>query len=531
MKKWIKYILLVGLIAATSCADLDVENLNEPDKDRAIGTPDDLVGLASGTFRTVYNQLMEYNGLALGMGVMADWNSCSWGNAGMNDLSHEPRNIAFQNDLTYAYFPIIEDHWTEMYKAISAANDIINAIEVDGLELGDNGVLTAPVRAWCTFIQGVAHGYIGLSFDRGNIIDETTDLTALEFYPYEDVSLAGIEYLYETLDLIDAAGTFVLPETFVRGYGEDMDQDFFEQIVRTFLAKLLISWPRNGTEAQQIDWNEVLTVLTSGAGGLETDFNPDNDDVTWINNYLGYQRLSGWGRVDHRIINKMDPDYFSRWPNGSDWGSIGLSDDPGEAESDDARLETDFQYLPDNNFRPDRGHYHFSHYRFSRFDDWGVTWTGQSPFLLAWEAKLIEAEARLRTADKDGAIAILNDATGPRKVRGGLGDVASDATDEEVLAAIIYEKEIECYDAIMGISFFDMRRLDMLQYGTLNHFPVPRTELELVGVPVYTIGTQEPDGWDRALYGWVGLDGQVVPVGGWPGYPDKPAPGPKPAFE
>jgi hypothetical protein len=137
------------------------------------------------------------------------------------------------------------------------------------------------------------------------------------------------------------------------------------------------------------------------------------------------------------------------------------------------------------------------------------------------------AEAKLKTGDKAGAITILNSETdsltGARKVRGGLTDISGSATDTQVWDAIMYEKEVECFLTGMGTSFFDMRRNDMLQYGTINHWPLPKTEIELIGLPFYTIGTNPPDGYDRALYGWVGLDGQKSPYpDGWPGYPDKP---------
>lgn len=528
-----KYIVFIGLVAAFGCADLNVENLNEPDKARALATADDLIGLASGTFRKWYNHTQEYDGPALAMGVMADWNSCSWGNAGMNDFSTEPRKNAFQNDITYAYFYPFQNMWNGMYSSLSAANDVLVEIE-KGTELGPQGSLTESVKIWCKFMQGLTHGYIGLTYDRGNIIDETTDLVALELFGYEEVSKAAIAKLQEALNLVVAAEPFVLPTTFVRGF-DDLDNARFEMVIRSYLAKMMISWPRNGTEAAaEINWNTVLDVIAPGGTykGLDFDFSPDNDDITWYNNYLGYQTYPGWGRVDHRVINLMCPTYFSRWPDNSDWASIGLAGDPGPAPaSADARFATDFGYMAAQAYRPDRGHYHFSHYRYVRYLDWLVTWTGRSPLFLEWEARLIYAEALLRTGNKAGAIAVLNDATQPRKVRGALPDVAAGASDADVLDAIFYERQIELYNSGMANAFFDMRRMDFLQWGTLNHFPMPITEIQLVGIPFYTIGENAPDGWDRALYGWVGKDGQMVPVGGWPGYPAKPAPGAKPSIK
>ena len=518
MKKWNKIIItiVVGLFAAYSCADLDVENLNEPDQKRAIATPADVVGLAGGCYKVFHNQIYEYTGLGLPMGVMADNNTCSWGNSGMRDLSSEPRaeKCVWNNEITYSNSAVTIQMWGNMYSSMSAANDVLKSIAA-GMTFEEAGFNTKMIQAWCTFIQGVTHGYLGLSFDQANIIDETSDLGQLVLSPYKDVCMAGIAYLEEALDLIAAAGSFTIPAGFIRGV--TLDDVGFEQLVRGYLARLLIHWPRNGTEAKQIDWAKVKNVLDGYE--LEVDHAPDMDDSTWYNWFYGYQCYQGWGRVDHRIINLMDNDYASRWPMNGVWPD----GDPGPAASADARLLSDFEYLPAQAFNPTRGYEHFSHYRFSRYDTWMETWTGPSNTMLGWETSMMLAEAKLKTGDKAGAIAILNRANGPRKVRGGLPDIAAGATETEVWEAIMYEKEIECYNTGMGLQYFDMRRNDMLQYGTINHFPMPKTEIELTGIPFYTIGDKTPDGWDRALYGWVGKDGLKSPYpDGWPGYPNKP---------
>jgi len=70
--------------------------------------------------------------------------------------------------------------------------------------------------------------------------------------------------------------------------------------------------------------------------------------------------------------------------------------------------------------------------------------------------------------------------------------------------------DVECILTGMGVGYFDMRRRDMLQRGTILHFPVPATELEAVNVPVYTIGG-DPDGENVSMGSWTGLDGLTSP--------------------
>ena len=127
------FALIIALGFLTySCADLVVENLNEPDSSKALANPEDLASLAGGAFRTLHNAVQEYAGPALSMSTMADQGSCSWGNAAMRDMGNEPRK-GWINSLTYAYFPVIRNLWEDSYGSISAVNDVLKAIEDQGI--------------------------------------------------------------------------------------------------------------------------------------------------------------------------------------------------------------------------------------------------------------------------------------------------------------------------------------------------------------------------------------------------------------
>ena len=56
-----------------------------------------------------------------------------------------------------------------------------------------------------------------------------------------------------------------------------------------------------------------------------------------------------------------------------------------------------------------------------------------------------------------------------------------------------------------------MRRRDMLQRGTILHYPVPAAELEILGLDNYTIAGP-PDGENISNGHWVGYDGLVSPI-------------------
>jgi hypothetical protein len=187
----------------------------------------------------------------------------------------------------------------------------------------------------------------------------------------------------------------------------------------------------------------------------------------------------------------MDPAYPSYWPAGTTVLP--------EATSVDARLATDYDYLSGQNFRPERGEYHYSSYRYGRYDTYISEWVYPTVWIPASEIQLYAAEAKLWAGDAAGAAAIIN--AGTRVTRGNLAPVAANAAD--VLAAIHYERIVEMPMAAAGISFFEMRGFNKLQAGTLLHFPVPGKALESIPADNYTFGgTNGTAGVDYSSSGW-----------------------------
>ncbi|MCK4699936.1 MAG: hypothetical protein KAT38_06365, partial [Bacteroidales bacterium] len=300
--------IALGLLTY-SCADLEVENLVEPDSSKALANPSDLKNLAGGAFRTLHNAMQAYNGTALSMVVMADQGTCSWGNVAMKDLSSEPR-VGFINSMTYSYFPVIEEPWGDMYASISAVNDVLRAIEEKGVEIGDDGDETAMTQAWSYFVTGAAHGYLGLIFDQGNIIKWDTDLETLTLSPWQDLIDASLELLDQAISIC-AANSFDVPENWMAG--DVYSADELGALANSYAARILTYSSRNKAHNDAIDWSKVLGYAQKG---IQKPLNPLNGaNYDWYDDYMVYQIYPGWGRVDHRIINIMDNDYPSRWPN------------------------------------------------------------------------------------------------------------------------------------------------------------------------------------------------------------------------
>lgn len=491
------YLLMFCLVVASSgCESLDVKNLNEPDTEGVLATASYNLEIASGTFRKWYNAVQSYSGPGILVAVASDQSTCSWG-SGMLDVSQEPR-VSWNNSVDYAYGYKTYNFFTELQSIISQSNDVIGQIN-NGMEVkdADHKNMNPQVLAMSYLSKGIATAYLGLFFDKGFVCLENSLPGNLVFSEWQVMVDSSLIWLDKATTLCNT-NEFVLPEGWINGSA--LDQSELSQAINSFSARIMTSCARNKIQNQALDWSKILSYAENG---LDFDFSIYTDDRTWINNVLGYLIYPGWARIDHRIINLMDPDYPARWPYDNVSWPTPNGNDPGPASTNDYRI-ADFEYLETQAFRPERGYYHFSHYRHDRYDDWlGMGWKGPLPAFMKAENDLILAEAKLRMGDREGAIAILNDQEGSRIKRGGLSPLDEGATFQEVLDAIFYERDIELINSSAGISFFDMRRRDMLQPGTFLHFPVPGKELEALRETNYTFGgTQGIPGEDYSIGGW-----------------------------
>mgnify|MGYP003344771405 CR=1 FL=1 len=292
------------------------------------------------------------------------------------------------------------------------------------------------------------------------------------------------QYFDELIYAIDQ-NVFTIPETII-GMPGGLDKSFFKKLVNTYMARFIVNYPRNQNESN-IDWSFVKQISSEG---IESDFTINHsfwESGDWYKEDLIYSTYPGWGRVDMRVINMMDDSYPKHNPTGADFAAPDSARIFDNAEVDD-RLWTDYQYLSSNNFRPERGLYFFSSFRYDRHSDYIGPWDAILPDLTISEMDMYHAEALAMTGNLAGAAAILNDVSKARKVRGGLPDVA--ANKDAIMAAIHHERMVETFLDASGSEWFEMRGKDMLQKGSPLHWPIPADVLETLGFPLpyYTYG-------------------------------------------
>jgi len=501
MKSYIITILIGFILVINGCQDLDIDNPNNPNQEDVLSDAGSLKNLAGSIFQNWYLYNVGYEETpAFMLGTAADANTSSWGNFAMQDMSFEPRR-AWNNRASYANSAMTEEYFNNMYSLLSQSNDVLKVLKNDSAINAELGYERSMVKAVARFGQGIALGYIGLVFDKGYIVKENEDVTdkdadVPELQEYEDVIDAALRSLDQAIEIADN-NSFKIPDEWINGV--TMDNARFARLARFMAAKILLSEPRTKDENEESErWEDIRDYIGPDQGdiqGLIRDYTimADNSVGSWASQYHFYANNNSWARVDMRVVEMLDTcDLPPIWPEEYQ-GDYTKFPNNGKAFSPDERLETDFKYMATHFFSGDRGYYHFSTYRYQRFDylrGTGFPGQGEIPLYRKAENDYMLAEAYARANELNEAINILNDPSNPRIRRGGEKmeiDEAS-ATKQDVLDAIFYERTIELFSRNFGIQYFDMRRFGKLQKGTPLHLPIPGAELETLEKPYYTFG-------------------------------------------
>ncbi len=496
LKHLVPFLSLAGiLLLVSSCGSLDVDS-PLPGPGDVLQTPEDLLDASAKLYKGWFNTAHATAGPALALATAADQLTTTDGMAAAKDLAVEPRQ-PFNNDPGYSFMHITEDFWANSYQIVLLANDILRAMEDKPTVMYEGKDIKPMLSAWAYFIRGIGYGYLGLLFDKANLVDVHTPLPVEKFTDYHGVVTFALSSL-DTAIAISDKNTFEIPDNFIRGV--TLDAQCLSRLASSYAARILVSYPRNDADMQYVPWQEVLDHATAG---ITEDLSPVTDNENWKDKARQLAISPEWGGADLRILHLLDPAYPARWPaDNSSWDTPdGQQPDSAFLQSPDARAVTDLAWSPPK--ETGTPYYLNTLYRISRYDDWAVDASGPVPAFTVAENDLLRAEALVHLGRTEEAVTILNNGT--RTTRGQLPPLASGATEKEVLNAIFYERDIELMLTGTGLSFFDMRRRNMLQKGTLLHFPVPGKELQLMGLNIYTFGgVENADGINTSNGGWGG---------------------------
>lgn len=536
-KRTIQRLTVLGavLLVGAGCQDLDVVNVNEPDRTRALEEPGDVESLIGGAFDVFYTGTTDtwqvnhnFSNYGSEMTTTNEW----WATV---PLTREPRN-AFDNspdipNFTGPHGP--RDLWAALNEVLSTAHDGLRAIRVDGVTFTEGEADVTPrAEAFAKFMQGWAWGYLAMIYDQVIVIPEDEALSneinqqAVEaLTPYNEAVNVALDALEEAIAIADQNGvTFPAQATSSLWFGtpDPMSTQDFIGLANTVAARILVLSARTPQEREQLDWNRVLDYTGSGlTSDFETVLQPGFRDNLLYDASQGV--AAGFVccyRLDYRLTGPSDVSgAYQDWINApigdrSRFDIVTPDRRITGAEPTDHGAYVRYR-SHDFGFNPADGLYRFSAYQWGRHalrmgvdDNATAQNIGTAPMVTVDENNLLRAEALLHTDDPDGAADLINitrtrEHTLPDEVTyAGLPEVTADGVPEsencvprtddgacgDLLTALRYERmlELAATDAVRG--YADSRGFGILPDGSWLQQPVPGNELDLLVLPSYTFG-------------------------------------------
>lgn len=549
---------LVGTVLAATAVglagcDLDVENPNAPDVDRALSDPAGLEQLIAGAFRTWMETRNSY-AASLPMNAMADSYTASWNNAAIRFYSSVGQDgctsrCGWNNSATApeaAGGPTVEAQWYGFYTILSGANDVLAAIDrgvcFDGdftaEDCASDNTLTSRNKAVAKMLQGMALAGIALNYDQGFVVDETTDLAAVLTAPFNTRDEIRAAALTKFEEAFTEAGlkTWMTDASWMGiGAGREYSNTQIRQVIRTMQAELVAMYPRDDAENAAVDWAAVANYASQGiSSGTAFDFEYYVDATGTI----ALDWVKAWGnaisfvRVDNRVAAVITTNHVNPWPEAAGGnpcpytspdrrvgdGTYGPTDDFNGVgtKAATANAGTDFACSPFAVFPAARGQYHQSNLQHIRYQHLtyegeglpGFIGVGQDPMYTRQMNDLLWAEGLIRRATPDLVLAAAK-INNSRVGRGNLA--ATGGTAATLLNDLRYEQLIEFMG--QGVdAFYNRRRMapactnpcfsgnqygqasanDGLITGTPRHMPVPAKELDVLLRSVYSFGGNDP---------------------------------------
>ena len=478
IKSSAKWLLGAALVVGfTGCEDLEVENLNNPDRSKILENPAEYIQIIEGQYATWWNGT-EKSDPHWGLQVAGEQMTSSWGNWAAQDLGTIPR-IQLENTLTYARRAVMTTPWYNLNAALAGTNDVMRFITVENIPVIVDGVdRTQEAIALGKGLQGLALGSLGLLFDQAFAVDETSDIEAgITMVPYDQVISLARQKLNEAIQI---ASTNSFNVRIFNNIGWTSAQ--FAQYLRTQSAKLEALSSRNASETtSSTNWAEILQLTNAG---IQAPVNVLGDGgIVWWNRIKIQGQDAGWAFVSSRVINMMDNRMPYPWPDGVN--SLPVPSDPR-----DRRMTTDFRTSAPP-FQAARGYYFFSMYYYQRFQSYRANLNTEMVHMLVADNDLLRAEALVRTNGSKAQAAELINKT--RVTRGGLAPLTGAESNDVLLAAILYEELVELGWTNLHSNGFFYRRAttvgsQQLLPGTIPHMPVPAQELNVLGLPEYSFG-------------------------------------------
>ena len=537
---------LLLLFGVAGCADLDVTNLNDPDRELALSSPGDVESLVAGSFNTWYSGLHDWTNTywVANTTLQTVGTPANWGNIPMSGI---PR-VQIRNQSAWPdYSNVVNRMWQRSYRAIAAVSDGLRTLENDEELAAQVPPDTLQrMQAFGNFVLGVAHATIAIYYDQGYVVDQTTDVSAEQTaVPYTDVMAAASGY-FDTAISMATGATWFLPADWL---SVETSASELVSLAHGLRAQFRAALPRWSNET--VDWQAVLDDLDEAAPFM-MDNNLDGNFQNWA--YYIQKLGFSWGAANYFIYGMADTSgNYQRWlakPLGErrPWFGANQDDDPFLIITEDQRfpqgttLEDQIAssgslgaqlfgaspryVIPNHSFFPytenfkraARGLWRWSYY----FDVTGWNYVFEIvenlPLISDDEIRLLRAEALLNLGQEPEAAALINvtrTAAGlspadPAAANDGNTSCVPklpDGTCGDLMEMLKWERRVmlDGRGLIALNAYWDSRRWGDLYKGTPLQWPIPAEQAQIVELDVYTFGGPQdglPGASPGSSYSW-----------------------------
>lgn len=520
----IAVLALTGLLAA-GCMDLEVQNPEDADRERALRNANDIESLVAGTYRNWYNVTISSGGVGAPLATMSYQHTATAANFGMVDFSY-PGSARVDHMPADPYYGQFNHAWVQLYRAVSSVTEGLRMIDEQDMTLTPSGNIdrNARIQAYGYFVLGLAHGYAAMLYDQGYIYDPSIPMEDVELAPYTEVHEAAQRYLDRAI--AEATGkTFTIPQEWMP---TAVDAPQLIRLAYSYKARIRAAVARTPAERAAVNWPQVIQDIDRGVTATwNWDMRTGSGWTTSL--HLNIFRLGAWGQASYFVYGMADQSgQYQRWIARPHWErhpflSEDQSSDPFLIITDDTRFPrgttlaeqmlaaNQGRYIEilnrsaTNNYsqqfaRPDRGPFRWSFYRTHRWNLWGSPNSNQHdwPEMPIAEMDLLKAEALYRTGDRAGAATLVNQ----YRTAAGLNATDADGTNTSCVPKLpngtcgdLFEMlkwEIRMETAYLGYMtapwYFHGRGWGDLAEGTPLQLPVPGREAELLNIQPYTFG-------------------------------------------
>ncbi len=278
-------VLALGFMA---CKDtLVVQDLTDPDRDRALGRPADVEAFIASTYAQIQNATLggSNDDLQTQLQVMGMENTSALANFAMGPRGAIPRTQIENTRNSTGGVGQFRD-FTVLHRAARMA--VIGIARLNVLTLG-SPPQDARARSFARFVQGVAFGNLALTYDSAAIVSETDDPQSIvPLSSYTAVMAAAITELDSAITIARANPTsFPLPVTWIAGHdpanATRLDTTAYFQLIRSYKARFRASVGRTPAERAAADW---ASIIADANAGITADFNIASNpatgwDVVW----------------------------------------------------------------------------------------------------------------------------------------------------------------------------------------------------------------------------------------------------------